>query len=76
MVALDELGRIRLSRSFFMREFLHSEVANLHGIPNILAPRGCLTRPGMANHDGDHSACYPGFPELARTPGRGQVAGL
>ena len=33
--ALDDLGRIRLSKSFFMREFLYSEVANLHGIPNI-----------------------------------------
>lgn len=33
--ALDELGRVRLSKSFFMREFLYSEVANLHGIPNI-----------------------------------------
>lgn len=33
--ALDELGRVRLSESFIMREFLHSEVANFHGIPNI-----------------------------------------
>ncbi|MBN2629399.1 MAG: hypothetical protein JXR75_02525 [Rhodobacteraceae bacterium] len=32
---LDELGRVRLSKSFFMREFLYSEVANLHGISNI-----------------------------------------
>lgn len=35
VAALDELGRVRLSPSFFMREFLLSEVANLHGIPNI-----------------------------------------
>ena len=33
--ALDALGRVRLSRSFFLREFLYSEVAALHGIPNI-----------------------------------------
>ena len=33
--ALDELGRIRLSKSFFMREFLYSEGANFHSIPNI-----------------------------------------
>jgi hypothetical protein len=33
--ALEELGRVRLSKSFFMRDFLHSEIANLHGIPNI-----------------------------------------
>lgn len=33
--ALEELGRIRLSRSFFMRDFLYSEIASYHGIPNI-----------------------------------------
>ena len=33
--ALDDFGRIRLSKSFFMRDFLYSEIANLHGIPNI-----------------------------------------
>lgn len=33
--ALDELGRVQLSKSFRMRQFLYSEVANLHGIPNI-----------------------------------------
>lgn len=35
VVALDDFGRIRLSKSFFMRDFLYSEIANLHGIPNI-----------------------------------------
>lgn len=35
VTALDEFGRVRLSQSFIMREFLYSEVANLHGIPNI-----------------------------------------
>lgn len=33
--ALEKLGRIRLSHSFYMREFLYSETANFHGIPNI-----------------------------------------
>src|SRR5215467_13308905 len=33
--SLEELGRIRLSASFFMRDFLHSEIADFHGIPNI-----------------------------------------
>ena len=28
--------------------------------------RVLLTKPGMANHGGDHSAEYPGFPELRR----------
>ena len=32
---LDNLGRVRLSKSFFMREFLYSEVANFHGMANI-----------------------------------------
>ncbi len=32
---LEKLGRMRLSPSFFMRDFLYSEIANFHGIPNI-----------------------------------------
>ena len=32
---LEELGRVRLSASFFMRDFLHSEIADFHRIPNI-----------------------------------------
>ena len=35
MRALEELGRVRLSPSFFMRDFLHSEIAEFCGIPNI-----------------------------------------
>ena len=35
VAALTELGRIRLSENFFMREMLYSEVSNFHGIPNI-----------------------------------------
>lgn len=33
--ALEEFGRVRLSRNFFMREFLYSEIGSIHGIPNI-----------------------------------------
>jgi hypothetical protein len=33
--ALEQLGRVRLSQSFFMRDFLHSEIANFYGLPNI-----------------------------------------
>lgn len=33
--ALEDLGRVRLSKSFFMRDFLYSEIANLHGMVNI-----------------------------------------
>jgi hypothetical protein len=32
---LEELGRVRLSRSFFMRDFLHSEIAAWHGFKNV-----------------------------------------
>jgi len=35
VAALNDLGRVRLSSSFFMRDFLYSEIANLHGMPNI-----------------------------------------
>ena len=35
MRGLENLGRVRLSRFFFMRDFLYSEIANAHGIPNI-----------------------------------------
>jgi len=33
--SLVQLGRVRLSSSFFMRDFLHSEIADMNGIPNI-----------------------------------------
>ena len=33
--SLEKLGMVRLSRSFYMREFLYSETANLHGLQNI-----------------------------------------
>lgn len=29
-------------------------------IDSFIAPRGCLTKPGMANHEGDHSEWYDG----------------
>lgn len=32
--ALDEFGRTRLSKSFFMRDFLYSEIAAIHGLDN------------------------------------------
>lgn len=35
MRALEDLGRVRLSENFFMRDFLYSEIASFHGIPNI-----------------------------------------
>ncbi|MGI9316072.1 MAG: hypothetical protein ACR2QW_01970 [bacterium] len=35
MRALEELGRVRLSDNFYMRDCLYSEIANFYGIPNI-----------------------------------------
>jgi len=32
---LENLGRVRLSKHFFLRDFLHSEVACLYGLSNI-----------------------------------------
>ena len=31
----EDFGRIRLSRTFFMRDFLYSEIANIHGMTNL-----------------------------------------
>ncbi len=33
--SLEKLGRIQLSKSFFMREFLYSEISQIESIPNI-----------------------------------------
>ena len=35
MKGLEELGRVRLSPNFFMRDFLYSEISAFYGIPNI-----------------------------------------
>ncbi|HLB06061.1 MAG TPA: hypothetical protein VJN41_00075 [Alphaproteobacteria bacterium] len=35
VAALEDLGRVRLSRTFFFRNFLYSEVGNLYGVPNL-----------------------------------------
>ena len=35
MRGLEQLGRVRLSPNFYMRDFLYSEIANFYGIPNI-----------------------------------------
>ncbi len=35
MWSLETLGRVRLSRHFFMRDFLYSEISSFHRIPNL-----------------------------------------
>jgi hypothetical protein len=32
---LEEFGRTRLSKSFFMRDFLYSDIAAIHGLSNV-----------------------------------------
>ncbi len=35
MRGLEDLGRTRLSRHFYLRDFLHSEIGQIYGIANI-----------------------------------------
>ena len=35
MWSLETFGRVRLSRHFYMRDFLMSEISAFHGIPNV-----------------------------------------
>lgn len=35
LASLENLGRVQLSKSFFMRDFLYSEISNFYGVPNI-----------------------------------------
>ncbi|MDQ0325625.1 hypothetical protein J2R99_001474 [Rhodopseudomonas julia] len=35
MRALEELGRVRLSQNFFLRDFLYSEISGFYGLPNV-----------------------------------------
>lgn len=39
-------------------------------ISSFAPPRGVLTKPGFANHEGDHSDQYRGFPALSSPPDR------
>ncbi|MFV0513397.1 MAG: hypothetical protein ACK5MY_07170 [Jhaorihella sp.] len=48
MRALEELGRVRLSRHFYMRDFLYSEIGNLHRLPNIPDNPGLAIECGRA----------------------------
>lgn len=35
MWSMETLGRVRLSRHFYMRDFLYSEIGNMHRVPNV-----------------------------------------
>ena len=40
--------------------------APVRRIDSYAPPKGCLTRPGMPNHQGSHASEYAGFPKLAK----------
>ena len=44
---LAEFGRVRLSRSFFMRDFLFSDIASVHGMNNVPDDPDLAIAPGM-----------------------------
>jgi hypothetical protein len=44
---LEELGRARLSQNFFLREFLYSEIAIIHGLQNIPDEPGLAIEAGQ-----------------------------
>ncbi|MCI5044437.1 MAG: hypothetical protein MRY72_07035 [Aquisalinus sp.] len=46
--SLEQLGRVRLSPSFFMRDMLYSEISNFCGIPNIPDDPGLAISAGTA----------------------------
>ncbi|MGB7319545.1 MAG: hypothetical protein WBC85_16395 [Planktotalea sp.] len=48
MWSLETLGRVRLSKYFYMREFLYSEIGNIHSIPNIPAVPDLAVARGQA----------------------------
>lgn len=68
MKAPETLGRVCLSPNLFMCDMLYSEIANSHRIQNTPDDPDPAIATGrrlcMDNHAGDHSAMYPGFPEL------------
>lgn len=35
MWSLETFGRVRLSKHFYMRDFMYSEISGFHGVPNI-----------------------------------------
>ena len=44
---LEKLGKTRLSRHFFARDFLYSEIGSFHAMPNL--PKLCLDAPLSIN---------------------------
>lgn len=60
---IEEFGRTRLSQSFFMRDFLHSEISQVERVPNL------PTDPDLAIHVG-RQLCQTLLEPLQSTFGR------
>jgi hypothetical protein len=45
---LEDFGRTRLSKTFYMREFLYSEISQVHGIANVPDDPGLAIAAGRA----------------------------
>lgn len=69
VASLEQLGRVRLSPSFYMREFLYSEVANFYGISNM------PDDPDTAIEAGKH-LCEELLEPLQATFGRLSIRGI
>jgi len=63
MWSLETLGRVRLSKHFFMRDFLYSEINGFHGVPNV------PDRPDLAIENG-RAFCTALLDPLEETFGR------
>tara|TARA_R110002049_G_scaffold23781_6_gene84775 strand:+ start:158831 stop:159472 length:642 start_codon:yes stop_codon:yes gene_type:complete len=63
MWSLETLGRVRLSRHFYMRDFLYSEISAFHGVPNV------PTNPDLAIENG-RAFCTALLDPLEETFGR------
>ncbi len=63
MWSLETFGRVRLSKHFYMRDFLYSEIGSFHGIPNL--PRD----PDLTIETG-HALCTELLDPLEETFGR------
>ena len=51
---LEELGRVQLSKSFFMRDFLYSEISQIEKIPNIPDTPDIAIESGKGTLRGQH----------------------
>ena len=69
---LSELGRVQLSKSFYMRDFLYSDIAAIHGHQIIHRPfrsAGADDQPGRTTEIAGVAAIHPA--RMTDQPGNG-----